>query len=94
MPVVELDCVDDFLVGSDLVFINDFSINEKCVHWRIQASAVEAVFVNNFRIDRDLVFADDYRRQPWNQSSLTIPGISHETSFCWWFLCHKRTSFC
>jgi len=36
---------DDFLVGDDLVFLEYFWANRGCVHWRIQASALQAVSV-------------------------------------------------
>jgi len=32
MPIVDMDCVDDFWVGNDAIFVNDFLVNNKlCV---------------------------------------------------------------
>jgi len=43
--------VDNFQVGSDLVFGDDYRVNRDCAHRQNQASAGEAVLVMIFELE-------------------------------------------
>jgi len=59
-PTIELGYVDDFWVGSDSVFINDFYINSRTCALIISASAVELGCIDKIWVNSDLVFVNDF----------------------------------
>ena len=46
--VVQMYCVDDFWVGSDSVFINDFLVSSRLYALMISASIVEMCCIDDF----------------------------------------------
>jgi hypothetical protein len=57
---VKLCCVDDFWVGSDSVFINDFWVSCKPYALTILVSAVKLCCVDDFWVGSDSVFINDF----------------------------------
>jgi len=58
--------VDDFSVGSESVFIDDFYAHMGCLRCRINASPVEAVSLKMSEA-AGVVCAVESRRHPWKQ---------------------------
>lgn len=57
--VVELDSSDDFCVGRDIVFINDFLFCISLCVLKSSSSAVEQGFGGDFWVCSDFVFVKD-----------------------------------
>jgi hypothetical protein len=53
ISIVKLYCFNDFWIGSDSVFINNFWVSRKLYALMISASAVKLCCVDDFWVDSD-----------------------------------------
>jgi hypothetical protein len=59
-PAVKLCCADDFLVGNDSVFINDFWVSYAPFMLTISTLVAKLCCVDDFWVGRDSVFVNDF----------------------------------
>jgi hypothetical protein len=83
--------IDDFLLGSDLVFVYYFLVNRGCVRCRIQASPLQAV---------SLKISESAATQFLLTISESTGALCSDESkhhllqrFRWWFLSRQRLNF-
>jgi hypothetical protein len=57
---MKLCCIDDFLVGSDSVFVNDFWVSRKPYALTISTSIMKLCCIDDLWVGSDSVFINDF----------------------------------